>query len=160
MFEAAENGLGRCYQATQTILSGTILSKFNKKILRNYPSWQTVQINEKEHTYDENIIYINHHCSPNTILDTVRGLWVAIKEIQLGEEMFFFYPSTEWDMNRGDDYPFECQCKSKDCIGVVAGAKYLSLERLSKYFLNPHISAQKSLSLHDESSLLNKLLTD
>jgi hypothetical protein len=35
--------------------------------------------------------------------------------------------------------PFKCLCGALNCIGYVAGAKYLALETLTNYFINPHI---------------------
>jgi hypothetical protein len=59
----------------------------------------------------------------------------ARTDVKAGEEITFFYPSTEWKMVR----PFVCLCGAPGCIGYVAGAKYLPLDRLAQYFINPHI---------------------
>lgn len=62
-----------------------------------------------------------------------------------GDELTFFYPSTEWKMAQ----PFDCLCGTKDCRGTISGANGMSREILSKYWLNPHIA-----DLLDESSSL------
>jgi hypothetical protein len=37
------------------------------------------------------------------------------------------------------DRPFICLCGAPQCVRLVAGAKYLSIDTLSRYFVNPHI---------------------
>jgi hypothetical protein len=59
----------------------------------------------------------------------------AIRDIEPGEELTFFYPSTEWDMIT----PFQCLCGSSQCLKRIGGARYLSLNVLSRYFINQHI---------------------
>jgi hypothetical protein len=59
----------------------------------------------------------------------------AWSELKIGQKVTFFYPSTEWEMVR----PFECLCSAPGCIRYVAGAKYLSLDLLGRYFINPHV---------------------
>ena len=59
----------------------------------------------------------------------------AAHDIAVGEELTFFYPSTEWEMSS----PFICLCGATNCIHVVAGARFLPLSTLEKHFLNRHI---------------------
>jgi len=59
----------------------------------------------------------------------------AARDIAADEDLNFFYPSTEWDMSS----PFVCLCGSSNCLRIMAGAKHLSLNVLSEYFLNRHI---------------------
>ncbi len=37
------------------------------------------------------------------------------------------------------DRPFICLCGAPQCVRLVAGAKYLSIDTLSRYFINQHI---------------------
>ena len=78
---------------------------------------------------------MNHSCEPNAILDTTKMEVRTTGRIEAGTPVTFFYPSTEWDMAQ----PFECFCRSKDCLGTVSGAKDIPRQILSKYFLNQHI---------------------
>lgn len=55
--------------------------------------------------------------------------------LQEGDELTFFYPSTEWDMAQ----KFECNCKEQVCRGTIGGAKDIDGKVLSKYWLNKHI---------------------
>jgi hypothetical protein len=52
-----------------------------------------------------------------------------------GDELTFFYPSTEWDMSQ----PFECLCEAKECRGKITGARDMDGGILAKYWLNKHI---------------------
>jgi hypothetical protein len=55
--------------------------------------------------------------------------------LKVGDELTFFYPSTEWDMAQ----KFECSCKEQGCAGTIGGANDMTEELLSKYWLNKHI---------------------
>jgi len=61
----------------------------------------------------------------------------------------FFYPSTEWEMDR----PFICLCGAPQCVRLVAGAKYLAIDTLSRYFVNQHIRDMVFASLAQTVSL-------
>ena len=100
------------------------------------PTYQTIQIGVGRHIEELGVIaYLNHSCAPNVIVDTTRMECRAARDIRAGEELAFFYPSTEWNMDR----PFVCLCGAPQCIRIVTGAKYLSLDTLSRYFINRHI---------------------
>ena len=55
-----------------------------------------------------------------------------------GDEILFFYPSTEWTMDR----PFTCLCSSSECLGRVAGANQLDAWSLARHRFNRHILDQ------------------
>lgn len=59
------------------------------------------------------------------------------RDLKAGEDLSFFYPSTEWDMGK----PFQCLCDApKDvCLGKIQGAKHVDRQVLGKYYVNPHI---------------------
>ncbi|MCS7059789.1 MAG: SET domain-containing protein-lysine N-methyltransferase [Anaerolineae bacterium] len=99
-------------------------------------TYQTVQIGPDTHIEELGVLaYLNHSCRPNTIVDTTAMEVRAARDIAAGEELTFFYPSTEWEMDR----PFICLCGAPQCVRLVAGAKYLSIDTLSRYFINRHI---------------------
>jgi hypothetical protein len=85
------------------------------------------------------LVYVNHSCKPSLVFDMER--WeVRVAEdkeggLKQGDELTFFYPSTEWDMAQ----PFECLCKTGECRGQIKGAKDMPVETLKKYWLNKHI---------------------
>ncbi len=111
--------------------AGEIISEFGWRAMYSEPSYLTVQLSETEHVelFPEYLECINHGCDPNCFFDTATLQLIALKPITAGEEMRFFYPSAEWDM----DQPFECTCGAKNCIGTVQGAKYLTDTQLRKY---------------------------
>ncbi|KAH6881859.1 hypothetical protein BKA58DRAFT_9375 [Alternaria rosae] len=84
------------------------------------------------------LVYINHSCKPSLVFDMQR--WeVRVSEqgegLKEGDELTFFYPSTEWSMAQ----PFECLCKTEVCAGEIKGAKDMGREVLGRYWLNAHI---------------------
>jgi hypothetical protein len=85
------------------------------------------------------LVYTNHSCRPTLIFDMAR--WEVrvcpdLKEgLRAGDELTFFYPSTEWHMAQ----PFDCQCQEAECRGTISGAKGTSPRILKQYWLNSHI---------------------
>ncbi|KAF2651067.1 hypothetical protein K491DRAFT_696738 [Lophiostoma macrostomum CBS 122681] len=85
------------------------------------------------------LVYINHSCRPTLIFDMTR--WeVRVNPdldegLKAGDELTFFYPSTEWDMAQ----PFECLCQNTECQGTISGAKDMPVDVLGRYWLNTHI---------------------
>ena len=57
------------------------------------------------------------------------------RDLVKGDMLSFFYPSTEWEMDRG----FRCLCGEEGCVGEVKGAKDMSNEELKKWFINGYI---------------------
>jgi hypothetical protein len=108
-----------------------VIIGFMAKAIHDKPNYLTVQISEHEHIelLPECLECANHSCDPNCFFDTTTMLLVALRNIAPEEELNFFYPSAEWDM----DQPFQCTCGSEQCIGEVKGAKYLSKEAVRKY---------------------------
>ncbi len=122
--------------ATQPFRHGQLLHTFTDYRVVERPSYQTIQIALTQHIDNiGNLAYINHSCHPNTVIDTETLTVRAARDIAAGDELTFFYPSTEWVMDR----PFICLCGAPQCIRLVAGAKYLTVETLGRYFINRHI---------------------
>ena len=57
------------------------------------------------------------------------------KGLAEGDELTFFYPSTEWEMAQ----PFKCSCGARTCQRWIAGARDLGRDKLAGLFLNDHI---------------------
>jgi hypothetical protein len=109
-----------------------ILPLFGKLTARSY---RTIQIDIGKHLDGALIRFINHSCRPTSIVNVrIQGVLAAL-DLKAGDEVTFFYPSTEWKMAR----PFNCLCNAPECIGFVGGARYLSVEVLSRYLINSHI---------------------
>jgi hypothetical protein len=63
---------------------------------------------------------------------------VALRELNPGDEMTFFYPSTEWKMTQS----FNCYCGSSNCLGDIRGASYLSDDVTKQYRFTDFIQQQ------------------
>jgi hypothetical protein len=113
----------------------------------------TVQIGRDRHTEVGKLSALNHSCDPNVILDTENLQMVARRDIEQGEELSFFYPATEWEM----DAPFICLCGASNCIHVVAGARFLPLSTLENHYLNRHIRELMIELLNNTETHLTKL---
>jgi hypothetical protein len=114
---------------------GEVICEIPTDKVVNKPNRYTVQIDRDKHTDVGKLAALNHSCNPNVFLDTEHLLVYACKDIEKGEELSFFYPSTEWEM----DAPFICLCGASNCIHVVAGARFLPFSTLENHFLSKHI---------------------
>ncbi len=120
----------------QAFAQGEVIYRISGHRVTDAPTYQTIQISATEHIEELGVLaYLNHSCQPNTVVDVSTMIVSAARDIPAGEELNFFYPSTEWEMDR----PFVCLCGSPQCVRLVAGAKYLSVDALSRHFINKHI---------------------
>lgn len=62
------------------------------------------------------------------------------RPLSVGDELTFFYPSTEWDMVQ----PFHCNC---GCLGIVGGCQGIAAVVREQYRLNIHIEELTALSV-------------
>ncbi|GAB1518201.1 hypothetical protein RhiTH_001260 [Rhizoctonia solani] len=108
-------------------------------------SWSSVQAGVEPDDHIELnsvLVYVNHSCSPNVAFDlssSNKEEWNfrALRDIQPGDELSFFYPSTEWDMDQG----FQCRCQAQNCLGYIRGAKELSRAQVvERGFISTYIS--------------------
>jgi hypothetical protein len=116
---------------------GDILCFFSSSEVLPRPTRYTLQLDEDRHIllYPEYLWYINHSCAPNIFLDTEAMRVVCLRDIIPGEEIRFFYPSTEWRMAES----FQCLCGSPLCLGTIRGAEALPDDVLEKYRLTAYI---------------------
>jgi len=137
----------------QTYKKGEIICEIPTEKVIDKANRYTVQIGRDRHTEVGKLSALNHSCDPNVILDTENLQMVACRDIDQGEELSFFYPSTEWEM----DAPFICLCGASNCIHVVAGARFLPLSTLENHYLNRHIRELMIELLNNTESHLTKL---
>ena len=134
-----ENGItgSKSLHANVDFLPGQVICKFEAREILNSPNYLTVQIGNYQHILlePEFLQYINHSCEPNLFFDISNHTLRAISRIKIGDELTFFYPSTEWSMDR----KFDCICQSQNCLGRIQGAAHLSSDVLTKYQLTPYI---------------------
>jgi hypothetical protein len=124
--------------AIQPLKRGQIVYDFANAPLASAQTYQTVQISKDQHVLvDNTLAKLNHACDPNVLVNTRRRLVIASRAILPGEELTYFYPSTEWDMAE----PFLCMCKSPQCLGWIRGARHLPVSTLENYYTNLHIRA-------------------
>ncbi|KAK0706469.1 hypothetical protein B0T26DRAFT_655150 [Lasiosphaeria miniovina] len=111
-------------------------------------TYATVQYGIKKHlNLNSDLLYINHSCEPSLIFDMAnRAIIAGPKGLQPGDELTFFYPSTEWTMAQ----PFDCLCGTPTCRGRISGADDMTDAQLQGLWLNRHIrqlvAAKKSAS--------------
>lgn len=121
-------------------LEGSRISPFSPAFISEKASYLTVQIANKKHIalHPYFLQYINHGCNPNCFFDTSTFQVIALRNIAVGEEFTFFYPSTEWEMAN----TFNCYCNQPKCIGVIKGAAYIPEEILKNYKLSNYIKSK------------------
>ncbi|MDZ4794724.1 MAG: SET domain-containing protein-lysine N-methyltransferase [Bacteroidota bacterium] len=126
--------------ALRSFQPGEVIADFSAGTIAAEPTYLTVQVGVGKHItlQPEFLQYINHSCEPNVFFNTSTMQLVALKAIQLEEEMSFFYPSTEWKMTQS----FNCYCESSHCIGQIRGAAYLSKDAQEKYQFTDFIQQQ------------------
>ena len=136
----------KAFFAQRSYKPGETIADFSAGRILSEPTYLTVQVSADKHIMlqPEHLQYINHSCDPNVFFDTHRMEIVAVKEIAEGDEMTFFYPSTEWDMAQ----PFKCLCGSRNCLGEIKGAAHIPPHIISTYKLTLFIQQQ----LHDRSN--------
>ena len=125
---------------------GEIVTSFSAGAVLSSPTYLTVQVGIDKHIMlqPEHLQYINHSCDPNVFFDTDAMKVIALKPIEEGDEMTFFYPSTEWDMTQ----PFKCLCGCRNCLGEIKGASHIRPDVISQYRVTLFIQQQ----LHDRSN--------
>ncbi|HLF62866.1 MAG TPA: SET domain-containing protein-lysine N-methyltransferase [Saprospiraceae bacterium] len=122
---------------------GDVICTFGARETLAYPTYLTVQVGIDNHILlaPEDLQYANHSCAPNIFFDTTTMQVIALQPIRPGDEMTFFYPSTEWDMAQ----PFQCYCGKKNCLGLIEGAAYLPEEVVKRYKLTDFVLQQLQL---------------
>lgn len=130
----------RSLYSRKSFAKDDVIAEFGAKETFSEPTYLTVQVGDNEHIelLPEFLECINHSCNPNCFFNTSTLELIALRDISVDEELTFFYPSTEWDM----DQAFQCNCGSKNCIGVVKGARYLAPERIANYRFTDFIAGK------------------
>ncbi len=140
-------------RTTSRHTSGSLFHKFCAGENVPCPTYLSLQIDHHRHIHlqPEFLQYLNHSCDPNVYVDVTNHEIICLRDIDANEEVTFFYPSTEWDMEQ----VFYCRCRSANCLGEIKGAMYLNRNLLPHYKFTPHIMEK----FHEEGSkdrLVNK----
>ncbi|KAI9207054.1 uncharacterized protein BJ171DRAFT_579406 [Polychytrium aggregatum] len=99
--------------------------------------WSSISENEHIELNSE-LLYMNHSCDPSVHVNTSAMQVVALKDIRAGDDVTFFYPSSEWSMSQA----FPCWCGSSKCIKTISGAETLHgnpLFKVEDHVFNKHI---------------------
>ncbi|KAJ7035648.1 hypothetical protein C8F04DRAFT_1000763 [Mycena alexandri] len=120
----------------KSFIQGETLTVLRNLTIRSPKAYSTVQCGrgvEDNAELNSDFLYVNHSCEPNIAFDlssTDPTEWHvrALKNIDAGSPVTFFYPSTEWEM----DQAFECQCGTETCLGRIQGAKFLTTEQVNE----------------------------
>ncbi|KAI0168710.1 putative galactose-proton symport [Pestalotiopsis sp. NC0098] len=118
--------------------AGALFSKIDSAIAAPQKTYTSVQTGRDANIeLCSDLVYCNHSCSPSLEFDmsTLEVRAARDRPLSAGDELTFFYPSTEWDMVQ----PFQCTCGSQECLGLIAGSRDLHSTVLSRYWLNPHV---------------------
>ena len=131
--------------ATVSFSPGDVICPFGAGITQSHATYLTVQTGIGKHItlMPEFLQYINHSCAPNVFFDTTKMQVICLNSLQPGDELTFFYPSTEWEMVQ----PFVCNCSDAGCLQLINGASHLSVETLAKYRLTDFILTQAKQKL-------------
>ena len=75
--------------------------------------------------------FVNHSCNPNSGIKVTskKVVLIAIKNIQVGQEISFDYSTTMDE----DDWEMDCNCGSQYCRKRIRDFKYLSKKIQKKY---------------------------
>jgi len=136
---------GKGLFAKELIKKGSIVFHFDGKIGDDaHTNPESLQIDEDKflESTAEFDNFLNHSCEANCHIDWENLNLVALKDIQIGEEITFDYNTAEYDLiNMVENCSFKCSCGSKNCIGEIKGFRYLSPEQKKKIqkFISPFL---------------------
>jgi hypothetical protein len=130
--------------ALKPFKKGDVISRFKAAAILKEPTYLTVQRSDNEHIHlsPDFLKYCNHSCNPSVFFDTASLEVMAVKDLAVGDELVFFYPSAEWDMAQ----PFDCFCGSYNCLHTIKGAKYLPASTMQQYRVTSFI--QEKINQH------------
>jgi D-alanine-D-alanine ligase len=135
--EASRSGPGRgcVLRSTVTRKAGETLCDF--AFIPAPRSRHTVQVAADQHgeLVPGFLRLCSHSCRPNMVYDVDTRRVEVLADIRPGDELTFFYPSTEWEMAE----PFDCSCDAPACLGRIAGAKHLPRDLMGEYWFARHI---------------------
>ena len=112
--------------ASQPITRGEVIVQSCEEEVQSHRTWRTLQLDDSHHLRNEFLIFVDHSCSPNGLLDVDNLALVAIRDISVDDPVTFFYPGSEVELSQ----PFECHCGSSDCLRHINGGFYLNLEQM------------------------------
>ncbi|MEW2068783.1 SET domain-containing protein-lysine N-methyltransferase [Streptomyces sp. NPDC007346] len=125
------------YAASVALPAGAVVASWEETAVVCEATKFTIQVGQDRHVDADAVRFLNHSCVPSVFVDASTGNVVALRPLAAGEDLTFFYPSTEWEMTT----PFDCSCGHDGCIGRISGAAAVSADVLRRYAVNEHIRA-------------------
>ncbi len=142
-------GYGLGLFATQPFKAGDVLYKNHYQIVKDveksyllhtdqgdFPfstTTHTVSIGNGNRLFYSFESFINHSCDPNTLTLSTPAMMlrneyyqVAVKDIEVGEELFCDYNMFDYDCR--DEGGIECRCGAAVCRKQIIGFKWLPME--------------------------------
>lgn len=112
--------------ASEDISPGDVIVQCTPEELQCERTWRTLQVGCSRHVRNEFLNFVDHSCDPNALLDTDAIALVAIRKINAGDPVTFFYPGSEVELAQ----EFVCNCGSAQCLGHIKGAFYLTHDQM------------------------------
>ena len=136
-YEIVQNSFGFGVVARRAWRASDAIGPLQWRERRPAPGRWTLQVGADEHAEPMpfELRYVNHSCAPNVQFDVDAGVVRALLDIEPGDELRAFYPSTEWDMAER----FTCRCNAVECLGVIGGAAQTPAETLARHRLSGFI---------------------
>ena len=136
-YELVENAVGLGVFARRAFAANAAFCAMEFGPVRSQPWRHSIQIAFDQHAepLPTFLRYLNHSCDPSLFIDVRARQVITLRPIAVGEELTFFYPSTEWRMQS----PFPCACGASECLSEIRGASELSAGVLQRYRLSPVI---------------------
>ncbi len=134
--------------STRVYQPGDVITPFEAASIEPVPGYLTLQVSDNQHIMlsPAFLEYVNHSCSPNAFFNTDTFEFTCLKPVQPGDQLTFFYPSTEWEMAQS----FTCRCGSFNCLGEIRGASQMPSGILAQYRLTGYI--REKLKARDNHS--------
>src|SRR6266849_4553649 len=93
-------GYGKALRVQRPIPNGSVVLSLESDVTRmSTPTATSIQVGIDEHIDGQPTLYLNHSCEPNVFVDAGTVTVVAIRDIQPGEDIQFFYPANECNMS-------------------------------------------------------------
>lgn len=151
VYDLSTNNLSKLVEYTQrpsgvaliskvALPAGALITPITTHTFVPAPLYSTVQTGRDSHIeLNSALLYMNHSCQPSVELDTDQMIVRVARDrdLNVGDDLTFFYPSTEWKFDR----PFRCLCGSGKgvCVEELQGASALDSQTLKRWYINPHI---------------------
>ena len=117
----------RPYSQGETVVTSRRVSTTTERSVRS------IQYDDQVHIYmDEPALLLNHACDPNTGIannEKESFNFIALRDIDAGEEITWDYETTEWDLVG----IFDCQCEATQCRGQLRGFPSLDQALVHSY---------------------------